>query len=69
MSVPSITSKPQTEQRANAKPRQRSWFVAAINNPEFLAIVAFCLIGSVLTLYLALRFPDFAAVIAQYAAF
>ena len=40
--------------------------VAAIMTPDLLAVVAFCLIGILLTLNLILRFPDFGAVIEQY---
>ncbi|MGA8322303.1 MAG: hypothetical protein WBE48_04140 [Xanthobacteraceae bacterium] len=40
--------------------------VAAIMTPDLSAVVAFCLIGFLLTLNLILRFPDLSAVIEQY---
>ncbi len=39
--------------------------VTVVANPNLLAIVAFCLIGLLLSLNLILRFPDFGAVIEQ----
>ena len=51
-----------------AKPASRqsqstetTWF-----NSDLFAVVAFCLIGLLLSLNLVLRFPDFGAVIEQY---
>jgi uncharacterized membrane protein YdfJ with MMPL/SSD domain len=53
--------------------RQNQWtetlwsrFVIAITNPDLVAVVAFCLVGLLLSLNLILRFPDFGAVIEQY---
>jgi hypothetical protein len=46
--------------------RRRTRFVAALVNPDFLAVVAFCLIGLLVTLNLILRYADFGAVIEQY---
>ena len=43
-----------------------SGLVTVIANPNLLAVVAFCLIGLLLSLNLILRFPDFGAVIEQY---
>ena len=43
-----------------------SRLVTVIANPELHAVVAFCLIGLLLTLNLILRFPDFGAIIEQY---
>jgi hypothetical protein len=40
--------------------------VAAIMTPDLSAVIAFCLIGFLLTLNLMLRFPNLGAVIAQY---
>ncbi|HZC55460.1 MAG TPA: hypothetical protein VE396_05340 [Xanthobacteraceae bacterium] len=37
-----------------------------MTNPDFLAILMFCLIGILLALNLMLRFPEFGAVIEQY---
>jgi len=39
---------------------------AIFTNPDLSMIVAFCLIGLLLSLNLILRFPDFGAVIEQY---
>jgi hypothetical protein len=39
---------------------------AIFTNPDLPMIVAFCLMGVLLTLNLILRFPDFGAVIEQY---
>jgi hypothetical protein len=47
------------------KPR-RLRFVAALANPDLLAVLAFCLIGLLVALNLILRFPAFGAVIEQY---
>jgi uncharacterized membrane protein YdfJ with MMPL/SSD domain len=41
-------------------------FVAAIADPELHAVVAYCLIGLLLTIILILCFPDFGAIIEQY---
>ncbi len=46
-----------------------SRLVKVIANPNLLAVVAFCLIGLLLSLNLILRFPDFGAVIEQYSQF
>jgi hypothetical protein len=43
-----------------------SRLVTAIANPELHAVIAFCLIGLLLTLNLILRFPDLGAIIEQY---
>jgi hypothetical protein len=40
--------------------------IAAIMTPDLLSVVAFCLIGSLLTLIMMFRFPDLGAVIEQY---
>jgi hypothetical protein len=47
---------------------KRLWprFVAAITTPDLLGVVAFCVIGLLLALNFALRFPDFGAVFEQY---
>ena len=51
-----------------AKSASESWHraYAALTDPELQIIVAFCLIGLLLTLNLIFRFPDMGAVIAQY---
>ena len=41
-------------------------FLAMFSNPDLPTIVAFCLLGLLLTLSLMLRFPDLGAVIEQY---
>jgi hypothetical protein len=43
-----------------------SRLVTVTADPDLHAVVAFCLIGLLLTLNLILRFPDFGAVIEQY---
>lgn len=43
-----------------------SEFLAIFTNPDLPMIVAFCLLGLLLTFSLILRFPDFGAVIEQY---
>jgi hypothetical protein len=50
---------------------ETSWdrFIAAINNPELLLIVAFCGLGLVITLNFIFRFPDFGVAIEQIAQF
>jgi hypothetical protein len=41
-------------------------FFAIFSNPDLPTIVAFCLLGLLLTLNFILRFPDLGAVIEQY---
>jgi len=43
-----------------------SEFLAIFTNPDLPMILAFCLLGLLLTFSLILRFPDFGAVIEQY---
>jgi hypothetical protein len=38
-----------------------SWILGAITNPEFVAVVVFCVIGILLTLNFVLRLPDLSA--------
>jgi hypothetical protein len=47
-------------------PSQWPQLFAIFTNPELPIIIAFCLLGLLLTLNLILRFPDFGAVIEQY---
>ncbi len=55
---------------AGQTPRpQRSWFIAAVTNRDFQAVVVFALIGMLATIDAVLRFPEFGAVMAQYAQF
>jgi hypothetical protein len=48
-------------------PVSTGWFrfVTAVLNPELQTGVAFCMIGILLTLIMALLFPDFGALIAE----
>jgi hypothetical protein len=46
-------------------PPETSWR-KLINDPDLNTVVTFSLIGLLLALYLAFRFPDVGAVIAQY---
>jgi hypothetical protein len=48
---------------------QRSWVVAVITNRDFQVVVVFALIGLVAMIDAVLHFPDFGAVMAQYAQF
>ena len=47
-------------------PSQWPEFLAIFTNPDLPMIVAFCLLGLLLTFSLILRYPDFGAVIEQY---
>jgi hypothetical protein len=55
-----------TDRRARKTETEWSRILAIIANPELHAMVAFCLIGLLITLNLILRFPDLGAVIEQY---
>jgi hypothetical protein len=48
---------------------RRSWFIGAVTNRDFQAVVVFALIGLLAVIDAVLRFPDFGAVVAQYAQF
>jgi hypothetical protein len=58
---------PPTKPRRLRSP-ETSWdrFITAINNPQFLVIVAFCALGLLISLIFMLRFPELGAVIEQY---
>jgi len=45
-----------------------SWqrLYVTVTDPDLLTVVAFCLIGFLLTLNVMLRFPDLGAIIEQY---
>jgi hypothetical protein len=45
------------------KTARRSWFAAAIKDDNLAIVVAFCLIGLLVTLNVISRVPDFAAII------
>jgi hypothetical protein len=51
---------------AAAEGMTRHGWLAAISRPDFLTIVAFCVIGLLVTVNVILRFPDFGALIEQY---
>ena len=59
MIVPLIT-------RAVQPPVQSSSRDADTTGPNLHVVVAFCVIGILLTLYCLLRFPEFGALISQY---
>src|ERR1700722_19892074 len=50
-------------------PSQWPEFLAIFSDPDLPMIIAFCLLGLLLTLSLMLRFPDLRAVIEQYKQF
>lgn len=45
---------------------RRHRLLAAISRPDFITIVAFCLIGLLLTLNVILRFPGLGSLIESY---
>ncbi len=47
-------------------PSQWPQLFAIFTDPDLPMIIAFCLLGLLLTLNLILRFPDFGALIEQY---
>jgi hypothetical protein len=56
---------------APPSPVRTAWshFVSAVSDPELHTIVAFCLIGILVTLNIALRFPDFGGLVADLGSF
>ncbi len=46
--------------------RRNRTMLPAEKEYEFLILVAFCLLGSLVAIYLMVRFPDFGTVIAEY---
>ena len=48
---------------------RRSWFAAVLTNRDFQAVAVFAFIGMLATIDAVLRFPEFGAVMAQYAQF
>ena len=54
------------DRRTRRTETEWSRLVTAIADPELHAVIAFCLIGLLLTLNLILRFPDLGAIIEQY---
>jgi len=43
-----------------------SWFAKAINDPNLIATVLFCVVGLTISAVVMLRFPNLGAIIAQY---
>jgi hypothetical protein len=41
------------------------WFIATITNADFILVIAFCLIGLLVTANVVLRFPDFGTLVEQ----
>ena len=41
------------------------WLVATITNPDLISVVAFCVIGLLVTANVVLRFPDFGLMVEQ----
>jgi hypothetical protein len=60
---------PTISARTNGPPSpvRTAWrrFVTAASDPELQTIVAFCTIGILVTLNIALRFPDFGGLVAE----
>jgi hypothetical protein len=54
-----------TELHAKKAAPEWSWPLAALNDPNLIAIVRFCAIGLLVTLVVMLRFPDLGAIIEQ----
>jgi hypothetical protein len=74
MSQSPVIRKLQTLEKSNGRnvkeaPSQWRKFLAIFSNPDLPMIVAFCLLGLLLTFSLILRYPDFGAVIEQYSQF
>ena len=55
-----------TSRRTKRTETVRSQLITVITDLKLQAVVAFCLIGFLLTLYFILRFPDLGALIEQY---
>jgi hypothetical protein len=64
--LPSAQARTYAGQKAGT---QRSWLIAAITNRDFQAVIVFALIGLLAMIDAVLCFPDFGAVMAQYAQF
>lgn len=54
-----------------ASPARAFWsrLTTAVSNPQLQIVAAFCIIGILLTLNVALRFPEFGAVVAELDSF
>lgn len=55
-----------TSRRTQRTETLQSQLITVITDLNLQAVVAFCLIGFLLTLYFILRFPDLGALIEQY---
>jgi hypothetical protein len=71
MSQSPVIRKLQTLEKSkghNVNEARSRWseFLAIFSNPDLPMVIAFCLLGLLLTLTLILRFPDLGAVIEQY---
>jgi hypothetical protein len=64
--IQSVTARSYARQTEGA---QRSWVIAVLTNRDFQAVAVFSLIGMLAVIDAVLRFPDFGAVMAQYAQF
>jgi hypothetical protein len=53
--------------KPDPKPVRTKWsrFVAAVTNPDLIAVFFFCTIGLLITVNIVLRFPDFGAAMEQ----
>jgi len=64
---------PTAAARAQVRPSSVSavWsrFVTAVSDPELQTIIAFCMIGILVTLNVALRYPDFGGLVADLECF
>jgi hypothetical protein len=58
-----------TYARQTLSSARRSWFVEAVTNRDFQAVLVFTLIGLLAMIDAILRFPDFGAMVAQFAQF
>lgn len=68
LSLTSAFQSPTNPANRRTQETEIAWsrFTAAITNLDLQVVVAFCLIGLLLTLNLIFRFPNMGAVIAQY---
>jgi hypothetical protein len=64
--IQSVPARSYARQREGAR---RSWVAAVLTNRDFQAVAIFSLIGLLAVIDAVLRFPDFGAVMAQYAQF
>jgi hypothetical protein len=57
-----------TQPLTQAKTARTTWYrlLAAISEPDFITIVAFCMVGLLTMLNVMLRFPDLGSLIELY---